>query len=143
MAAPIGNMPMKKFINSLAFALTLTGTLVTAADKPTREDAQARLQEIGNQLQLTDDQKARITPILQQEAADLKALRDNTALKGRYKLRRAQSIAETASQQVRALLTSEQQPKYDALRAEQKAKRKEQFKERMKERNADDPAAAS
>ena len=134
---------MKRFISSLALALTLSGPFVTAADQPTREDAQARLQEIVSELQLTEEQKAEITPILRQELADLKALRENTALKGRYKLRRAQQIAEAASQQVRALLTAEQQPRYDAWREEQKAKRKTQFKERLKERNAGDPAETS
>lgn len=134
---------MKRFINSLAFALTLTGTFVGAADKPARENVQARLQEIAQQLELTEEQKAQITPILQQELVDLKALRDNTALGRRYKLRRAQSIVETASRQVRALLTAEQQPKFDAWRAEQKEKRREQFKERMKESNSGDEATAS
>lgn len=128
--------PMKRFLHAFTLAVALTNFTAFAADQPTREERQARFQEVVDQLDLSEDQKAQIMPIVMQQAADLKALRDNTALKPRHKIKRAREINSTASAEIRALLTPEQQVKYDALREESKAEMREQFRERMKEREA-------
>lgn len=134
---------MQRLIHSLAFALTLTGACAAGADQARQEDVQARFEAIATELQLTQEQTAQITPILQQEAADLKAVRDNPALRRRYKFKRFQGINEAASQHIRALLTPEQQAKYDAWREAQQAKRREQFKAQMNARKSTAPAPES
>ncbi|HLP06935.1 MAG TPA: hypothetical protein VK178_02125 [Opitutaceae bacterium] len=102
------------------------------ATAPVPGELASRLQDITAQLNLTEDQKAKIAPILKQEAADLRALKEDTSQRRMQRLRRFREINQKASEQIRALLTPEQQPKYDELRAAARA----EMKQRMKERRA-------
>ncbi|MFT3830000.1 MAG: hypothetical protein QM691_09885 [Opitutaceae bacterium] len=92
----------------------------------------SRLQETIAQLDLTADQKAKIAPVLQQEAVELRALKADASLRRMQRLRQFREINQKASDQIRALLTPEQQTKYDELRAAARA----EMKQRMKERRA-------
>ena len=125
---------MKKLIHFLGMFLSLALVAANGADRPpaepNREEGATRLQEMFEELELTIDQKAQLAPILEKEARDLQALRDDTSLRRGQKLRRARTIAEAASRQVRALLTPEQERKYDEFRAEMREKLKERAKER-------------
>lgn len=94
------------------------------------DELASRLQSITARLNLTEDQKAKISPILQQETADLRALKENTSLRRREKFRQFRDINQKASEQIRALLTPEQQPKYDELRAAARAEMKQRLKDR-------------
>lgn len=118
----------------VTLSLALTGTAAVAADRPTADDSPSggdgRLQELAAELALTDEQKEQIVPILEKERADLKALREDTSLRRIQKARRAKTINEKAAGQIRALLTPEQQEKYDALRSEMRKKAKERLKAR-------------
>lgn len=115
----------------------LGATTTSAADQPTAGpeagELAAKLQEIAGRLDLTDEQKAQIAPILQKEIADLKALRDDTTMRRGQKARRAKEINDTASGQISALLTPEQQKEYEVLRAEMREKLKTRVKERQGE----------
>lgn len=133
---------MKQFILILTLALPLSGLTAVAADQPATQEgkrAKARdhLQQVVDQLELTDDQRAAIAPIMQQQMIDLKALRDDSSLRRLQRARKAKAINETASAQIRALLTPDQQTKYDALRAEMKDEMKARAKERKAEKDAD------
>lgn len=127
---------MKQFIHSFALAITLTSGLCAAADRPSQETSLARLQEMVDQLDLTEAQKTQLAPVVSHQARELRTLHENKALKPRHKLKRAREINEAASAQIRALLTPAQQEKYDTLRAENKAHMRTQLQERRKERRA-------
>lgn len=129
---------MKPILLSLALvAATTTAVPVFAAEPPPPPAAGhgefgAKLQEIVAQLGLSDEQKSKIAPILQQEGADLRAVREDASLRRLQKARRAREINQKASEQIRALLNPDQQKKYDELRAAAR----EEMKQKMKERRA-------
>jgi Spy/CpxP family protein refolding chaperone len=127
-------------MRKLAMLLALAGwwpgaTTADAADQPTAPAPQGevatKLQEIAERLELTEEQKTQIAPILQKEIADLKVLRDDTSMRRGQKARRLQEISDTAGGQIRALLTPEQQEEYDKLRDEMREKLKARLKERQ------------
>lgn len=97
-----------------------------------RAERAAKFQEIVAQLDLTEEQKAKIAPIVQQQAAELHALRDDAKAQRRERLHEAREINKKAAAQIIPLLTPEQQKKYDELRAAARA----EFKQKMKERRA-------
>ena len=99
---------------------------------PHQGELVSKLQDITAQLGLSEEQKAKIAPIVQQEMADLRALKQEATAARREKLRRFRDINQKASGEIRVLLTPAQQKKYDELRAAAKA----EFKQRMKERRA-------
>ena len=99
-----------------------------------RAEPGAKLQDIAAQLGLTEEQKAMIAPILQQQAAELRLLKEDAAAKRLERARRLREINQKAAGQIRPLLTPEQQRKYDELRAAAR----EEFKQKLKERRATD-----
>ncbi len=90
----------------------------------------SKLAAVVAQLDLTDAQKSKIVPILEQEAAELRALKQESSAARREKLRRFREINQRASGEIRALLTPEQQKKYEELRAAARA----EFRQKMQER---------
>jgi Spy/CpxP family protein refolding chaperone len=139
-------MTMKNLIPLIALAAALSGPAALAADQapgpnPDRQaQARERFQAMLDELDLSDDQKAQITPILQKEGDDLKALRDDTSLTRMQRMRRARDINQAASKEVRALLTPDQQKKYDEIRAEAREKAREKMKERREAGGGPPPA---
>jgi protein CpxP len=70
-------------------------------------------------LTLTQDQVTQIKPILQNQMTQMTALRQDTDTSQMDKRQQMMQIRSDAQTQIRALLTSDQQTKYDALLAQQ------------------------
>lgn len=79
-----------------------------------------RLQHMTKMLNLTDDQQAKIKPILEDQQKQAMALRENTSLSQDDKRAKFQQTHEDAMRKVRAVLTDEQKAKWDQLHAEGK-----------------------
>jgi protein CpxP len=94
----------------------------------------AHLRWLGEQLNLTDEQKAKLKPILLQEGQQLRATRQDTALSSEQKLDKAKEIHGTFQPQIVAILTPEQQDKYKQLENE--------ARERHQRRKRGDPNVA-
>jgi len=77
--------------------------------------AKERLQTLAQELNLTAEQKEKIGSLLQQQVEQARALRDDASLSRRQKLKKVKAMREEGRAQVRALLTPEQQAKYDAM----------------------------
>lgn len=75
-----------------------------------------RLKELAEKLGLTEDQKAKIKPILQDEMQAMKALRDDTSLDKDAKHQKMMAIRKSHADQILAILTPEQQAKFKAMR---------------------------
>ena len=69
-------------------------------------------------LGLTQDQQAKIKPILEDEKKSLDALHDDTTVAKDAKRAKFVEIRKTHREQIRALLTPEQQKKLDTLKEE-------------------------
>jgi Spy/CpxP family protein refolding chaperone len=85
-----------------------------------------------SQLSLSDDQKAKITPIIADRQEKLKALAESSGRR-RKKAREMRSIMEDSDKKIEALLTNEQKTKYEQMEQE----RREQARERRAQRRAE------
>jgi len=96
-----------------------------AAGGPGRggQGGQGRLQQLAAQLSLTDDQKAKITPILQDEVQQIQQVRADTDLARREQFAKIRKIRQNADKQIRPLLTPEQQKQLDEMRKEARERR--------------------
>ena len=79
-----------------------------------------RGQRLLKELNLTDDQKAKVAPILQKAKADVKAIRADESLSKKQKHQQIEAVRQNTSQQLQAVLTPEQFQKFQAIRAEHK-----------------------
>jgi hypothetical protein len=74
-----------------------------------------RLQRLTQALNLTDEQQQKIRPILENETQQLSALHQNTALTGPERRDKMLSIRDTTTEQIKPILTADQQTKYDQI----------------------------
>ncbi len=75
-----------------------------------------------NPLNLTDEQKAKLRPILQEENQQMEAVRNDSSMTQEQKVAKANEIRQTASPKIRAVLTPEQLQKLSDI---QKAKQQQ------------------
>jgi Spy/CpxP family protein refolding chaperone len=71
-----------------------------------------------NPLNLTEDQKARLRPIIMDENQKMEALRNDSTMTQDQKIEKAQQIRAEASPKIRAILTPEQLQKLAELQRE-------------------------
>jgi Spy/CpxP family protein refolding chaperone len=74
------------------------------------------LRMLTERLNLTNDQQAKILPLLQAQADQLGALHNDTSLSDDDKHQQMRAIMQTTRGQIRALLTPGQQPIFDTMR---------------------------
>lgn len=94
-------------------------------------DAEQRLKGLSTRLNLTEEQQARIKPILEEEFEQIKAIRDDTTLSIGERRAKFDTLRDAAAEKIKPLLTDEQRQKYEKLR--------EQVKERRSKRPAPAP----
>ena len=95
---------------------------------PTPDQVVAKLD---SKLALSDDQKAKITPIIADRQQKLKDLA-NSSGRRRKKARKMRSVIQDSNKKIEALLTDDQKQKYEQMEQEMRA----QMRQRMQERNA-------
>jgi Spy/CpxP family protein refolding chaperone len=83
------------------------------------------VQKLGEKLNLTEDQKQQIKPIIADRQQKLQALRSDTGRR-RQKAREAKSILEDSDKKIKAILTPDQQKQYAELEQQMKERRQEQ-----------------
>jgi Spy/CpxP family protein refolding chaperone len=110
-------------IGSLLFglAVTLTARPALAQEHPTT--AESRLEEMSKQLNLTDDQKAKLKPVLQDEAQQLQAVHNNTSLSHDQKMAKVKEIREAHKPQINDVLTPDQQKKWEEMKKKAKVQK--------------------
>jgi Spy/CpxP family protein refolding chaperone len=129
------------FVKKLVLTVIVNGALamgLAAASIPARaqdQDAQSTgtrqmrspdevVQKLGEKLNLTDDQKEQIKPIIADRQQKLQALRSDTGRR-RQKAREAKSILEDSDKKIKAILTPDQQKQYAELEQQMKERRQE------------------
>ena len=70
---------------------------------------------MAEELALTDEQRTAIAALMEKHRARLDAIRDDGALRPRKKIKQVRELRETFRGEIRALLTPEQQKKFDAM----------------------------
>jgi Spy/CpxP family protein refolding chaperone len=89
----------------------------------TREAFQNRMAALAEKLNLTEEQKTAIKPIMAAEANEIKAVGQDTSLSKEQKQTKIAGIREASDKQINALLTPEQQAKWAQLKENAKKER--------------------
>ena len=84
-----------------------------------------QLEWLSKQLNLTDDQKAKLKPILEDQSRQMKATREDTTLTQDQKREKMKQVHESTHSQINDILTPEQQKKFAELKEQQKAHHEE------------------
>ncbi len=77
---------------------------------------QERLDAMAKQLNLTDEQKTKIKPILEQEHEKMQTLRQDTSLSREDRMSKMMDIRKSTSEEIKKVLTPDQQKKFDEMR---------------------------
>jgi len=80
-------------------------------------NADMMLQRMTKALDLTADEQAKIKPILDTEVSTVTAARDDTTSAPKDKFGKIRDARETANTQIKAVLTPDQQTKFEAMHA--------------------------
>jgi len=112
----------------LVLGVTLWGTATKAQEGPPPGGAQAehmghghwanpdeQLQRMGQALNLTDDQKSQIKPILEDRQKQMEALRSDTSVSQDDRRTKMRSIMEDSNSKIRAVLNDQQKQKFDEM----------------------------
>lgn len=100
--------------------LLLSSFLWGQGAPPPEPTAAQRMQKMSQQLQLTEDQKEKIMPILVEEAPKISAVKSDTSLPQNQKLAKMMQIRNDANDKIRPILTPTQQQKWDQIRQQQR-----------------------
>lgn len=87
--------------------------------------ANAHLNWLSQQLDLTEDQMAKLRPILMEEGQQMEAVRQEISLSLDQKQGKLKEIHKTFEPRINAVLTPEQQEKYKQLEQEAREKHEE------------------
>jgi len=80
-------------------------------------DPARRTQELTKQLKLTSDQQTKVQDVLQSERSQMESLRQDTSNSQQDRHAKMMEIHRTSDAQIRALLDSTQQKKWDDMQA--------------------------
>ena len=104
----------------------------SAANWPTPEEVVAKM---SSKLNLTEDQKTKISPVIADRQTKMKALMADTSGRRMQKARKAKAIMSDSDKKIEALLSSDQKKAY----AQMKEEMKEQMQARRQQGNAGNP----
>jgi hypothetical protein len=112
-------MPTRSARFSVVFAGLLFGILFHAL---AQVGAELQMAELSKKLELTDQQKKDLTPIVEQRDKQIKALKADTSMGKLQKLHKALEIQANFKDQAAKYLNADQVKKLEALQAERRAK---------------------
>lgn len=81
----------------------------------------SRLETLSKELNLTDEQKTKLKPILEDAGKQMRGVRDDTSLTQDQKRDKMKQLRESTDSQINGILTPEQQKKFEDLKAQEKA----------------------
>lgn len=133
-----------KYAMALLFAaVTAFWCLMSAAQAPSGESKESEAQEhaqghdimqgdragkhldwLSKELNLTDDQKAKLQPILEQKDKEMQAVRSDSSQSPDQKRAKMKQIHQSYESQIQAVLTPEQRQKLAQEKAEHKGQHK-------------------
>jgi Spy/CpxP family protein refolding chaperone len=106
---------MNIYIRQIAAALCFVMFLLPAPTSFAQNKA-AKLQAIAQQLDLTPQQKAKVLPILADEAPKVEAIKNDNSLSKIQKMQQLRAIHQQTDPQMKAILSPAQYQKLQAIR---------------------------
>jgi Spy/CpxP family protein refolding chaperone len=76
----------------------------------------ARMQQMAQELNLTDPQKEKIRPILREEAPKVQAIKEDTSMPRREKFSKMMEVRNETNAKIAPILTPGQQKKFELMR---------------------------
>ena len=92
-----------------------------------------KLQNLSEKLALSDDQQAKIRPILEQESGELSPLWNNPVISRKDKLDTLEKVVRASDEKIKPILSQTQREKLQEMRKQQK----DQLKKLMATKQAD------
>jgi len=86
---------------------------------------ESRLKMLTEKLNLTEDQQAKLKPILEDESTQMKTLHDDTSLAPEDKRAKMKELHGSSTEKINAVLTPDQQSKWKQMKQEMMEKHKE------------------
>src|ERR1700756_220323 len=108
---------MNNYVRLAAAALCL-GIVALLAATSSAQNKGAKLQAISQQLNLTPQQKAKVLPILADEAPKVEAVKNNSSLSGMQKMQQLRAIHQQTDPQMKAILSPDQYQKLKQIRVQ-------------------------
>ena len=112
-------------LGAAALAVSLMGTFPAKAQQAPPGPGRAG-ERLAQQLNLTEEQKTQVQSFREQQRTQMQALRNETSLTREQRRQRMQEIQQATRDNIRSILSAEQQMKADELR--------QQMQQRMEER---------
>lgn len=122
------------FISTLACGVMAAASPLLRAQSPTPAPSAApsasatehhehggRGERLFKELNLTDDQKEKIKPIMKDRRDKMQALKEDSSITQDQKKEKAKEIMHSTNEQIKAILTPDQQKKFEQLMADMKA----------------------
>jgi protein CpxP len=122
--AILGTLPMVAQDGGSGQSAPQQGDAGQPGGRPTANQMVDRqIEHLTKALTLTPDQVSQVRPILTTEATQMMALRQSTETAGPDRHEQMMQIRSTTQTKIRALLTGDQQTRYDAMLAQQQERR--------------------
>lgn len=106
---------MNKYVRLIVTTLCL-GTVVLLTSTSSAQNRAAKLEAISQQLNLTPEQKAKVLPILREEAPKVQAIKNDNSMSKIQKINAVRAIHQQTDPQMKAILSPEQYQKLQAIR---------------------------
>ena len=106
---------MNKYVKLIVTTLCL-GTVVLLTSTSSAQSRTAKLEAISQQLNLTPEQKAKVLPILRDEAPKVEAIKNDNSLSKMQKVQQIRAIHQQTDPQMKAILSPEQYQKLQGIR---------------------------
>ena len=105
------NNYVRLIITTLCF-----GAFALLTSTSSAQNRAAKVEAIAQQLNLTPEQKAKVLPILREEAPKVQAIKNDNSLSKIQKVQQLRAIHQQTDPQMKAILSPEQYQKLQAIR---------------------------
>ena len=89
------------------------------------ESVDDQIKSLNKKLKLSDDQQAKLKPILEDQRKQMEAIHNDSSLSREDRFGKMQDLRQSSDTQIKSVLTEDQQKGFDKMRAEQRERMKQ------------------
>jgi periplasmic protein CpxP/Spy len=89
------------------------------------ESVDDQIQRLSKKLKLSDDQQAKLKPILEDQNKQMQQIHNDSSLSREDRFSKMQALRQSSDTQIKSVLTEEQQKDFDKMREEQRDRMKQ------------------
>jgi Spy/CpxP family protein refolding chaperone len=122
---------------SLAFGLTMQDERGERGQRHGAQQPEQMLERMSAALNLTDDQKAQIKPLLEEQAKQTRAIFSDESLAREQKMEKIREVREATQKKIKPILTEEQQAKFAKMQERGPRPHKDKDENQTEKKNPD------